>query len=79
MLKLEPQMAKRDVPEGKHCRGGAECPYCEFRNDRERRNALMSRDVRIVLCRLLSVAGFVFVVVMSANGSSLLVRLTALL
>ena len=79
MPKLEPQMAKRDDPEGKHRHSGAESPYCEFRNDRERRNALMSRDVRIVLCRLLSVAGFVLIVVMSANGSSLLVRLTTLL
>ena len=27
-------------------------PYCEFKNDRERRNALIARDIRIVLVSL---------------------------
>jgi hypothetical protein len=45
-------------------RGGAsraspDDPYCEFKDDRERRNALVSRDLRIVGCRLISVAGLV--------------------
>ena len=29
-------------------------PYCAFRDDRERRNALISRDVRIVVVRAVS-------------------------
>jgi hypothetical protein len=32
-------------------------PYCEFKHDRERRHALVSRDLRIVGCRLVTVAG----------------------
>ena len=34
-------------------------PYCEFKDDHERRNALVSRDLRIVGCRLVTVAGLV--------------------
>lgn len=48
-----------------HRRKGAPCrvlpddPYCEFQDDRERRNALVSRDLRIVGCRVVTVAGLV--------------------
>ena len=31
-------------------------PYCEFKNDRERRNALIARDIRIVLVALVIAA-----------------------
>ena len=72
-------MAKQDDPESKQLRDGADSPYCEFRNDRERRNALMSRDVRIVLCRLLTVSGIVVVAVVQPGAARLLARLTALL
>lgn len=34
-------------------------PYCEFKDDRERRQALMFRDLRIVGCRLVTVGGVV--------------------
>lgn len=54
-------------------------PYCEFRNDRERRNALMSRDVRLVLCRLLSVGGIVAIALLSPVGIDLKLTLTRLL
>jgi hypothetical protein len=29
-------------------------PYCSFRDDRERRNALIARDVRLVLLALIT-------------------------
>jgi hypothetical protein len=44
-------------------------PYCEFRNDRERRNALVSRDLRIVGCRLVTVAGLVTLALYMPAGS----------
>jgi hypothetical protein len=40
-------------------RASPEDPYCEFQDDRERRNALVSRDLRIVGCRLFTVGGLV--------------------
>lgn len=40
-------------------RASPDDPYCEFQDDRERRNALVSRDLRIVGCRLVTVAGLV--------------------
>jgi hypothetical protein len=49
------------------------------RNDRERRNALISRDVRIVLCRLLTIAGIIAIAVLSLGAAGLLARLTTLL
>ena len=72
-------MAKQEDPSGKKRQNETDSPYCEFRNDRERRNALMSRDVRIVLCRLVTVVGIVAVATASPGAASLLVRLTALL
>ena len=72
-------MATQDDPDSKQPRHRADSPYCEFRNDRERRNALMSRDVRIVLCRLLTVSGIVVVAVVQPGAARLLARLTALL
>lgn len=39
--------------------GSADDPYCEFKDDRERRNALMSRDLRVLGCRLVTVVGLV--------------------
>jgi hypothetical protein len=44
-------------------------PYCTFNDDRERRNALVSRDVRIAVCRLLGVVGVVVVAVFAPAGS----------
>jgi hypothetical protein len=44
-------------------------PYCTFKDDRERRNALVSRDVRIAVCRLAGVAGVVVVAVFTPAGS----------
>lgn len=32
-------------------RTSSDDPYCEFQDDRERRHALVSRDLRIVGCR----------------------------
>ena len=29
-------------------------PYCAFKDDRERRNALISRDIRLVLIAIIS-------------------------
>jgi hypothetical protein len=40
-------------------RASPDDPYCEFQDDRERRNALVSRDLRIVGCRLVTMAGLV--------------------
>jgi hypothetical protein len=34
-------------------------PYCEFKNDRERRLALRSRDVRLVMIAAIGAAGAV--------------------
>lgn len=42
---------------GRHA--SPDSPYCEFKDDRERWNALMSRDLRIVGCRLITVVGVV--------------------
>lgn len=33
-------------------------PYCAFKDDRERRNALISRDVRLVLMAIISALGW---------------------
>jgi hypothetical protein len=44
-------------------------PYCTFKDDRERRNALVSRDVRIAVCRLAGVAGVVVIAVFAPAGS----------
>lgn len=46
-------------------RNSANDPYCAFRDDRERRIALISRDIRIALVRLATVA---VLVVLSLNG-----------
>lgn len=43
-------------------------PYCEFIDDRERRNALVSRDLRIVVCRLFTVAGLVMIAVFAPTS-----------
>jgi hypothetical protein len=32
-------------------------PYCGFKDDKERRNALISRDVRLVLIAVIAVYG----------------------
>jgi hypothetical protein len=44
-------------------------PYCEFKDDRERRHALVSRDLRIVGCRLVTVAGVVTLALFTPPGS----------
>lgn len=45
-------------------------PYCEFKDDRERRNALISRDLRIVGCRFVTVAGLVALALYTPAGST---------
>lgn len=50
-------------------RASSDDPYCEFQDDRERRNALVSRDLRIVGCRLLTVAGLVAIAICTPAGT----------
>ncbi|WP_141397372.1 hypothetical protein [Polaromonas sp. AER18D-145] len=50
-------------------RASADDPYCEFKDDRERRNALVSRDLRIVGCRLVTVVGLVTLAIYTPAGS----------
>lgn len=45
-------------------------PYCTFSDDRERRHALVSRDVRIFGCCLVGVVGAVTVAVLAPPGSA---------
>ena len=40
-------------------------PYCAFRDDRERRLALISRDIRITIVRLTSIVA----IVVAATGN----------
>ncbi|MEX3958795.1 hypothetical protein [Trinickia sp. EG282A] len=58
-------------------RASTDDPYCEFTDDRERRHALVSRDLRIVGCRMVTVVGVVVLVLYSPPGSmvALIVRL----
>lgn len=49
-------------------RAAPDDPYCEFKDDRERRNALVSRDLRILGCRLVTVAGVVTLVLYTPAG-----------
>lgn len=44
-------------------------PYCEFNDDRERCRALMCRDLRIVGCRLVTMAGVVTLALCTPPGS----------
>jgi hypothetical protein len=50
---------------------GPEVPYCRFADDRERRNALVSRDIRIFACRLVTVVAAVVVVLYGPAGAAL--------
>lgn len=68
-----------DIRIGRQSRSSPEAPYCEFRSDRERRNALISRDVRFVLCRFATVAGVVAVVMLAPGGLTLRPVLSRLL
>lgn len=54
---------------GAQSRASSDDPYCEFRDDRERRNALVSRDLRIVGCRLVTVAGLIVLAVYTPAGT----------
>ena len=54
---------------GAAIRASSNDPYCEFKDDRERRNALVSRDLRIVGCRLVSVVGVVVVAAYTPTGA----------
>jgi len=54
---------------GAPSRASPDDPYCEFRDDRERRNALVSRDLRIVGCRLVTVVGLVTLALYTPAGS----------
>lgn len=58
-------------------RAGPDDAYCRFTSDRERRNALISRDIRILGCRL-SVALAVAIVALHAppgGAAGLVLRL----
>lgn len=70
---------RRDIKIGRQSRSSPEDPYCEFRSDRERRNALISRDVRFVLCRLATVGGVVAIVMLAPGGLALQPVLSRLL
>ncbi len=70
---------RHDIRIGRRSRSSPEDPYCEFRSDRERRNALISRDIRFVLCRLATVAGVVGVVMLAPGGLALQPVLSRLL
>lgn len=54
---------------GAPSRASSDDPYCEFNDDRERRNALVSRDLRIVGCRLVTVEGIVTLALYTPAGS----------
>lgn len=49
--------------------GLADDPYCRFKDDRERRNALVSRDLRIVVCRSLTMLAVVVLALYAPSGS----------
>lgn len=53
---------------GPPSRASPDDTYCAFRDDRERRNALVSRDLRIVVCRLATVAGLVTLALYTPAG-----------
>lgn len=59
-------------PRGRRASTGAPPPdpYCTFKDDRERRNALVSRDLRILGCQLISAGSVVSVVVLVPTGSA---------
>jgi len=50
-------------------RASTDAPYCEFTDDRERRHALVSGDLRIVGCRIVTVVGVVALVFYAPPGS----------
>lgn len=54
-------------------------PYCEFKDDSERRDALMYRDIRIVICRFFTVSGLVIVALFTPFSAvvGIVVRLLA--
>jgi len=54
---------------GAASRASSDDPYCEFKDDRERQNALVSRDLRIVGCRLVTVAGLIVFAAYTPAGS----------
>lgn len=54
---------------GAPSRASPDDTYCAIRDDRERRNALVSRDLRIVGCRLATVAGLVTLAIYTPVGS----------
>lgn len=54
---------------GAASRASSDDPYCEFKDDRERRNALVSRDLRIVACRFVTVAGLVILAGYTPTGN----------
>lgn len=70
---------RHDIRIWRQSRSSPEDPYCEFRSDRERRNALISRDVRFVLCRVATVVGVVAVVMLAPGSQALQPILSRLL
>ena len=56
---------RREAPN----RTSPDAAYCEFKDDRERRHALVSRDLRIVGCRLVTAAGVVTLTLCMPFGS----------
>ena len=62
----EPNSRRR---KGAPSRSSPEDPYCEFNDDRERRNALVSRDIRIFGCRLVTAVGLVTLALNAPMGN----------
>lgn len=56
---------------GAHRHASPDDPYCSFKNDRERRNALVSRDLRIFGCRLVITAAITMFAIYAPPGSTL--------
>jgi len=70
---------KSDASAGRPQGAGPEEPYCRFADNRERRNALVSRDIRIFACRLVTVVAAVVVVLHGPAGPALAALVRALL
>jgi len=63
---------------GAPSRSSPDAPYCEFKDDYERCNALVSRDLRIVGCRLVTVAGLV-TIALNTPAASVVVLIARML
>lgn len=53
---------------GAKLHGSFDDPYCSFKSDRERCRALISRNVRIFGCRLVTVVGVFGIAILAPPG-----------